>query len=364
MSSLAIGRGLLGGLGHTVREAGLNGRVFLVGDDRVYPLFGDRAVEGLRSSGFDVTSTIVPSGEPTKSMPFAEKLYDWLIENRAERGDTIVALGGGMVGDLVGFVAATFLRGVPLVQIPTTVLSQIDSSIGGKVAVNHRKGKNLIGAFYPARLIVADVDTLGSLPPRELASGWAEAIKCAMILDAPLLDVLFENAAGFCDPTSALFQSDLLVQVVERCARHKVVVVEEDEREANLRMILNYGHTIGQGLEAALNYEVLLHGEAVSIGMTAAAWLSVERGRLSWAEAQRQRAVLERFGLPTEFPQGVMAPSVDAVLENLARDKKALGSRLRWVLLDRIGHAVIDGNVPIDLVRAAIDRSLVPELVK
>ncbi|HLZ07786.1 MAG TPA: 3-dehydroquinate synthase family protein, partial [Chloroflexota bacterium] len=245
---------------------------------------------------------------------------------------------------------------------PTTILSQIDSAIGGKVAVNHAKGKNLIGAFYPAQLIVADVDTLRSLSPRELAAGWAEAIKCAMILDAPLLDLLSEHAAGLVDPDSVVFQSDLLVQIVDRCARHKVSVVEEDEREAGLRMILNYGHTIGQGLEAALNYNVLLHGEAVSIGMTAAAWLSVERGLLSWSDARRQRTVLEQFGLPTEFPRGQNNPTVDVVLDRIGHDKKAFNARLRWVLLDRIGHAVIDSNVPPELVRVAIENSLAREL--
>jgi 3-dehydroquinate synthetase len=183
-----------------------------------------------------------------------------------------------------------------------------------------------------------------------------------MIMDAPLLDVLDEHAAGFVDPDSDDFRSDLLVEVIERCARHKVKVVEEDEREASRRMILNYGHTIGQGLEAALDYGVLLHGEAVSIGMTAAAWLSVERGLLSWSDAQRQRNVLERFGLPTEFPRGDQAPAVDAVLERMSRDKKALSTKLRWVLLDRIGHAVIDSNVPPHLVRAAVENSLVREL--
>src|SRR6185312_955092 len=179
---------------------------------------------------------------------WASKLYDWLAEQRAERIDSVVALGGGVVGDVAGFAAATFLRGMPLVQVPTTVLAQIDSSIGGKVAVNHPLGKNLVGAFHSARLIVGDVATLRSLPPRELSAGWAEAVKCGMILDPELFDLLGEHAAELCDPGSALFQSRLLVDVVERCAQHKVRVVEADLREANLRMILNYGHTIGHGL--------------------------------------------------------------------------------------------------------------------
>ena len=362
MSSLVIGRGLLGHLGQTMREAGLDGRVFVISDDQVFPLYGDLTVRGLRESGYDLASSVLSAGERTKSLASTYQLYDWLVDQKAERRDTIVALGGGVIGDVAGFVAATYLRGLPFVQVPTTVLGQVDSSIGGKVAVNHAKGKNLIGAFYPAQLIVADVDTLRSLSPRELAAGWAEAIKCAMILDAPLLDLLSEHASGLIDPNSVEFQSDLLIEIVDRCARHKVKVVEEDEREANLRMILNYGHTIGQGLEAALNYEVLLHGEAVSIGMTAAAWLSVERGLFSWSDSQRQRTVLEQFGLPTEFPRGRHAPNVDVVLDRMTHDKKSRNATLRWVLLDRIGHAVIDANVPPELVRAAIEHGMVREL--
>ena len=347
-----------------MRDANVKGRAFVISDTHVLPRYGKVAVDGLRESGYDVATIAVPAGESSKSLPSAQSLYDWLVEQKAERSDAIVALGGGVVGDVAGFVAATFLRGMPLIQVPTTVLGQIDSSIGGKVAVNHPKGKNLIGAFYPAQLIVADVDTLRSLPTRELAAGWAEAIKCAMILDAPLLDLLSDYAEGLCDPNSIVFRSRLLVDIIERCARHKVEVVEADEREANLRVILNYGHTIAHGLEAALNYEVLLHGEAVSIGMVGAAALSVDRGRLSWSDAERQKAVLRRFGLPIEFPAETPTPSVDSVLENMSRDKKAVGARLRWVLLDRIGHAMIDPDVPMQQARAIVERLLAPELVR
>jgi 3-dehydroquinate synthase len=337
-----------------MREAGLAGRAFVVSDDMVFPAYGERVVAGLSAGGYDVVSFQLPAGEPTKSLQSAHLLYDWLIEARAERNDPIVALGGGVIGDTAGFVAATYLRGVPLVQVPTTVLAQIDSSIGGKVAVNHPQGKNLIGAFHAARLIVSDVSTLETLSPRLLSDGWAEAVKCAMIIDAELLDVLEAHAEGLCDPKSAEFRSSLLVEVIERCAYHKVRVVEQDEREANLRMILNYGHTIGQGLEAALNYEVLLHGEAVSIGMTGAARLSVARGLLDPAVAARQTAVLTRFGLPTRYPAEAPAPNPDAVLDRMTHDKKARAAQLRWVLLDRLGHARIESGVPVDHVRETV----------
>lgn len=358
MSELAIGLGQLSKLGARMRAAGLDGRAFVVSDDRVFALYGERAVEGLRAGGFEPACFQFPNGERTKVLASAARLYDWLAENRAERTDAIVALGGGVVGDVAGFVAATFLRGMPLVQVPTTVLAQIDSSIGGKVAVNHPLGKNLIGAFYPARLIVGDTDTLRTLPPRLLADGWAEAIKCAMILDAELLDVLQANAAALCDLGGPAADLHLVGVVVERCARHKVRVVTEDERETGLRMILNYGHTIGHALEAALDYETLLHGEAVSVGMAGAAAISVALGFLDPAIARRQNDVLTRFGLPIRFPSGRPAPSVARVMDHMSRDKKARASRLRWILLDGLGKTHIASDVPTDLVRETVGELL------
>jgi 3-dehydroquinate synthase len=363
MSELAIGPGLLNLLGTKMREAGLTGRAFLVSDDVVFPLFGEAALAGLREGGFEVASHQMPDGERTKSLAGASAIYDWLAEQRAERGDTIVALGGGVVGDVAGFVAATYLRGMPLVQVPTTVLGQIDSAIGGKVAVDHPRGKNLIGAFYPARLIVADIDTLRTLPPRQLAAGWAEAVKCAMVLDADLLDLLETHAVALRELRTFDPEGELLRSIVERCARHKVAVVAEDERETGLRMILNYGHTIGHALEAALSYETLLHGEAVSIGMAGAAAMSVARGLLDPAAAECQNRVLARFGLPTRFPGDLPAPAPEVVLDRMASDKKARGARLRWILLDRIGHARIESDVPMTLVRDTVAELLRPGVI-
>lgn len=354
-SALVIGTGLLAQLGARLREAGLRGKVFVVSDDQVFPRYGDAALQGLRDGGFDARSYQFKEGETSKDLATASALWDWLARERAERIDTIVALGGGVVGDVAGFVASTYLRGLPLVQVPTTILAQIDSAIGGKVAVNHPSGKNLIGSFYPARLVVSDVETLVSLPRRERASGWAEAVKYGMILDAELLDLLEANAARLLDLQSG--DLGFVSAIVERCARHKVQVVAEDEREASLRMILNYGHTIGHALEAALRYETLLHGEAISIGMTGAAAISCARGRLDPNVPLRQKIVLERFGLPTRLPPDAPVPSIDDVLERMASDKKARDARINWVLLDRIGHAVIDSQVPPELVRDTV-RSL------
>jgi 3-dehydroquinate synthase len=341
-----------------MRDAGLRGRAFIISNECVFPIYGEQLTASLRDAGYEVAAYQLPDGEPTKSLQSAQILYDWLAERRGERIDTIVALGGGVVGDVAGFTAATFLRGVPLVQVPTTVLSQIDSSIGGKVGVNHARGKNLIGAFYPARLIVADVDTLRSLPRRVLADGWAEAVKYGMILDAPLLDLLDSCAVGLCNPGSKTFQSEQLIEIVRRCAEHKVRIVAEDEREANLRMILNYGHTIGQGIEAALGYEGLLHGEAVSIGMSGAAAISVGGGFLESASAARQDEVLRRFGLPVSLPSDLPRPATETVLERMAQDKKSRDARIRWVVLDRIGHARVEAGISPDLVYRTVDRLL------
>lgn len=339
-----------------MRDVGLRGRAFVVSDENIFSRYGAATIEGLRAGDFTVQAFQLPDGETAKSLASAQVLYDWLADQKAERIDAIVALGGGVIGDTAGFVAATFLRGMPLVQVPTTVLSQIDSSIGGKVGVNHPKGKNLIGAFHPAKLIIGDVDTLVSLSPRLLSDGWAEAIKCAMILDAPLLDLLDDHASELCDPGSTVFGAAALVQIIKRCAQHKVEVVRQDEREANLRMILNFGHTIAQGLEAALNYEWLLHGEAVSIGMVGAAIISARSGFLDDQAVMRQAQVLRHFHLPTALPPEIPRPTVDLVLSRMAQDKKSRGSRISWVLLDRIGHARIESGVAPELIRGTVER--------
>lgn len=357
-TELAIGPGLLSRLGEKLREVGLRGKIFLVSDDHVFVLYGHAALDSLRDADFSASAFQLKAGETSKELASATALWDWLAAERAERIDAIVALGGGVVGDIAGFAAATYLRGLPLVQVPTTVLAQIDSAIGGKVAVNHPAGKNLIGAFYPARLVVDDTKTLETLPRRELAAGWAEAIKTGMILDPDLLDLLDANAPRLLDLAPPNGDSSLVAGIVERCARHKIRVVEEDERETSRRMILNYGHTIGHALEAALDYEHLLHGEAISMGMAGAAALSVALGRLRPEAAVRQNDVLRHFGLPTRFPIAVPRPTSDDVLDRMASDKKARNSKINWILLDRIGHAVIQSDVPPGLVREVLGQIL------
>jgi 3-dehydroquinate synthase len=347
-----VGWGILAQLGERMRAAGLTGTAYLFSDSNVHRHYGERVKEELRGAGFAAGSYVVPAGEASKDLTIASGIYDWLAERRAERGHTVVALGGGMVGDLAGFIAATYLRGMPVVQAPTSLLAMVDASIGGKVAVNHREGKNLIGAFHQPRLVLADVSTLKTLPAREMTSGWAEVIKHALIMDGDLLRTLEEDAERLLN-----LDPDATVLVVSRAMALKAQVVSEDERETTgRRTILNYGHTVGHGLEAASRYEALLHGEAVALGMIAAAAIGCRLGVTPPALADRQNALLERFRLPTR----VRGIDPEDVLRAIALDKKTSDGSVRWVLLEDVGQPVLRADVPLSLVRQVIEEMLEP----
>jgi 3-dehydroquinate synthase len=333
-----IGWGLLDELGGRMRQAGLSDCAYIISDEDVFLHYGARASESLERAGFAVESMMVPTGEGTKTLDTAVKLYDWLVERRAERFHAIVALGGGMVGDLAGFVAATFLRGLPLVQVPTTLVAMADSSIGGKVAVNHPQAKNLIGAFYQPRLILADVSTLSTLPEREIISGWAEVIKHALILDPDFLHFLESNAVRLVN-----LEAETTTEAIKQSASLKARVVAEDEKERGRRMILNYGHTIAHGLEAATDYERFLHGEALAIGMTGAALLSERLGLISKDVVARQMRVIQTFGLPASCAGIELA----GVLKAMELDKKVRERAVRWVLLKDIGQTIFRDDVPV-----------------
>jgi len=341
-----VGWGLLGELGQIMRQAGLGDLADIISDEEVFLHYGAQASQSLEQAGFAVESFVVPPGEKTKTVDTAVKLYDWLVERRAERVHAIVALGGGMVGDLAGFVAATFLRGLPLVQVPTTLVAMADSSVGGKVAVNHPQAKNIIGAFYQPRLVAADVSTLSTLPRRELTSGWAEVIKHALILDRDFFCFLEANAERL---TS--LEAEATTEAIRRSASLKARVVGEDEKERGRRMILNYGHTIGHGLEAVTNYERFLHGEAVAIGMMGAAMLSERLGLISSEVVERQRKLLQSFGLP------ISGADVDKarVIKAMELDKKVRQKAVRWVLLKGIGQTVLRDDVPVEEVVSVLE---------
>ena len=328
-----------------MRNLGLSGKAALISDAGVYEIHGVKALESLGSAGFETASYAVPAGERSKSEAALFTIYDWMVEQRLERGSTIVALGGGVAGDLAGYAAATFLRGVPLVHVPTTLLAMTDSAIGGKVAINHPRAKNLIGAFYQPRLVLSDVETLTTLPARELASGWAETIKHGMIMDPELLNVL----EGDLERVLTL-DPEMTTEIVKRSSGLKGKVVSGDEKEAGWRMILNFGHTIGHALEAATEYGTLLHGEAVSIGAVGAARLSRKHAGLGDEVVDRLSGLLKRFGLPTSMPD----LGAERLIEAMFLDKKVRGKAIRWVLLEDIGKPVIRDDIPMESVREVL----------
>jgi 3-dehydroquinate synthase len=340
------GAGLLAELPRLLGGLGIGGALWLVCDAAVEEAYGLPLTEALASAGFGVRRSAVPSGEGSKSSEQLWALYDWLIGGGVERRDCVLALGGGVVGDLAGFAAASVLRGIALVQLPTTLLAMVDSAIGGKTGINHRLGKNLIGAFHQPRLVLADTSTLRTLPARELASGWAEIIKHAVIRDATLFETLEREA-----PKLRRLEEPLTGELIGRAAGVKVAVVSADEHESGERMILNYGHTLGHALEAATGYGALLHGEAVAIGMMLAARLAVGMGLLDAAVVARQQHLLEAYGLPTRPPTGL---NPDELLALTLRDKKVTASKVRWVLPTRIGAVEIRADVPESLVREVL----------
>lgn len=345
-----VGWGTLSTLGDRLCAAGLNGFAYVISDEQVWHHLGDEIRSTLRSAGVEFDSRTVPPGEASKTLESAQGLYDWLIEGKAEREHTIVAVGGGVVTDLGGYVAATYARGLSLVHVPTSMLGMVDAAIGGKVAVNHPLAKNMIGVFYQPRFVYADPAVLRTLPPREIRSGLGEAIKHGMIADERYLAFLEKNVDAVLrlDP-------DVLERLVRDSVAIKAAVVSEDEFEmTGRRSLLNYGHTLAHALESTTGYARFRHGEADGIGMMAAASISVRMGLLDPGVMERQRKVLELYGLPTRA-DGIDRARVEAAI---ALDKKVRGKRVRWVLLEDIGRAVLRDDVPVEIVSAALDEVL------
>jgi 3-dehydroquinate synthase len=323
-------------------------RVFIVTDSNIHDIYIPSVVENLIAAGFEPHVYDIPAGEGSKSQQQLFKLYDWLLELHAERREAIIALGGGVVGDLVGFTASTYLRGVPLIQVPTSLLAQVDSSIGGKTGINHTRGKNLIGSFYHPRLVLADPSVLFSLPVRSRTEGWAEIVKCGIILDAELFALLDAHADVLREFSQAPVA--LLCQIIARCIDLKVAVIENDEREQGLRAILNYGHTFGHALENASGYGEWLHGEAVSIGMVVAATLAQEAGLFAASDVTRQNQLLLALGLPIVYSGSVNAHDILAAMQ---LDKKVVGKQLRWIMPKSIGEVVVM-PLPDELVERVV----------
>jgi 3-dehydroquinate synthase len=336
-----IGLGSLAQTGHWLIENGFTGKLVIITNSTVKRLYGDALKKNLNAEGFETTVLPVPDGEDQKSLETASRLYNELTDCYTERTTPILALGGGVIGDLAGFVAATYLRGVPFIQLPTTLLAQVDSSIGGKVAVNHGQLKNIIGAFYQPGLVVTDISALKTLPTRELTNGLAEVIKSAVIWEREFFTFLESNL----EKVQSL-DDEVLEEVVFRSVKIKAEVVEKDEKESGLRSILNYGHTIGHAIETILNFE-LRHGEAVAIGMIASARISNEIGILAKSELTRLENVIKRAGLPTEMPDLIG----ERVIQVIKHDKKVLRGKVRFILLKSIGDVFISDEVNPSLIK-------------
>ena len=347
--SILVGKRLLPELGRRCAALKLGQRCALISDANVAKLYAPTAEKSLRAAGFAPVLITVPAGETAKSLKTVQGCYDQLAAHRLERKSFVVALGGGVVGDLAGFVAATYLRGIPFIQVPTTLLAQVDSSVGGKVGVNLRAGKNLVGAFYQPRLVLADLDTLKSLPIRELRAGLAEVIKYGIIYDAPLFARLERDL-----PKLLKLHAQALAEVIARCCAIKAEVVGQDEMESGLRAILNFGHTIGHALEAISRYGKYLHGEAISIGQVAAAELSTVLTGLPPADAARIADLFRRAGLPTSVE--LNARELKNLFAAMRLDKKVSGGETKFVLAKRMGEVVWGQNVPEELIRETISR--------
>ncbi len=339
---ISIGSGLIAN--RELLDAHIRGRdLLIVTNTTVAHLYLEKLMRGL--AGRRVAECILPDGEQHKTLQTAGWVFDALVGNKMNRDATVLALGGGVVGDIAGFAAACYQRGVGYAQLPTTLLAQVDSSVGGKTGVNHSGGKNLIGAFYQPLCVITDTDTLATLPDRELRAGLAEVIKYGCVWDPLLFDWLDHNMAKL-----LARDTDALTYAIARSCEIKSTVVAKDEREHNLRAILNFGHTFGHAIEAATAYQTFLHGEAVGLGMLIAADLSRRLGLIDAAITNRVRDILARAGLPIEAPQIGAAK----VLELMQMDKKVLAGTLRLVLLDRLGRAIVTG----DYAQAALEATL------
>jgi len=339
-----IGSGLLMQTGHQLKENGFADKLVIITNPIVKGLYGDALKQNLTAEGFRVTILQVPDGEEQKSLEAAGRIYSELTDFYAERMTPILALGGGVIGDLAGFVAATYLRGVPLIQIPTTLLAQVDSSIGGKVAVNHGQLKNKIGAFYQPRLVISDISTLKTLPTKVVIDGLAEVIKSAVIGDKELFAFLEKNL----NKVKSL-NVEVLEEVVFQSAKIKAEIVEKDEKDLGLRSILNYGHTVGHAIESTSDFKVQ-HGEAVAIGMLAAARISNKLGILDKNELIRLKSVIKRAGLPTQMPN----LEVEKIIQAIEHDKKVLRGKIRFVLPESIGSVFITDEVSLSLVEEVL----------
>ncbi|MBE0425021.1 MAG: 3-dehydroquinate synthase [Nitrospirae bacterium] len=340
---IVIGSGILEGIGETLKLLGFSPKMALVSNPTVFTLYGERLTDSLRKSGFDLISIQIPDGEKFKNLKSLEHIYDELLKYRLDRSSALIALGGGVIGDITGFAASTYMRGISYIQVPTTLLAQVDSSVGGKTGVNHELGKNMIGTFWQPDLVWVDVETLKTLPKREILAGIAEVIKYGVIYDRELfgfVEVAKEKILNL--------DKDSLTHIIKRSCRIKAEIVSRDERESGLRSILNYGHTIGHAIETVTEYRRFLHGEAVAIGMCLEAGLSRILNLINDNELSRIKSVIDSYGLPSEMPPDI---NVDGIFSSMQIDKKAVAGELKVILPEKIGVVRIYKGVTENEIR-------------
>lgn len=339
---IRIGEFMFEKLDNSIKNFNFSDTAFIVCDNNVFPLYGEKIIQILSKAGLKVEFFIVDAGEKAKCLEVVEAIYTKVITLGLDRKSPIFALGGGVVGDLTGFVAATYLRGVPFIQLPTSLLAQVDSSVGGKVAINHPLGKNLIGAFYQPKLVCIDLNVLSSLPKREIYTGLAEVIKYGMIADANFFQYLDNNTDRILN-----LDVEVMAHIVARSCEIKADVVSKDERESSTRIILNFGHTIAHAIENVTGYTKYNHGEAVAIGMFGAVLISHRLGLIEIETVRKVSAIIRKFHLPIK----AVGCSEQKIFEILFRDKKAVNGKINWVLINHIGSVIVHNNVPDELVK-------------
>jgi len=339
---IVIEPGAIASLGERCRSVGLKGMAVVITNPTVAALYGAAVQESLEGAGYSVARIEMPDGEEYKNSTTLNRIYDDLLSAGVDRGSFVVALGGGVVGDVAGYAAATWMRGIPFVQVPTTLLAQVDSSVGGKTGIDHPKGKNLIGAFYQPRLVLIDIETLATLDQRQFRAGLAEVIKYGVIADLPFFAFVETNISAI-----LAMDTDVLTNIIHKSCQLKAQVVEQDEKEAGLRAVLNYGHTLGHAFESISGYCNLVHGEAVAIGMVLAARVSAAKGLCTQEDVSRIIALLSRCGLPVEPPLYDRQLLLDAV----AADKKSKGGSITFICNRDIGMYAMSQHTPDELLK-------------
>lgn len=336
---ISIDAGILADLGKSLEKFGFSRKAVLVSNPTVYGLYGNRVTESMKDAGFEVSVIVVHDGEEYKNLSSVEGIYGEMLAAKLDRKSALIALGGGVIGDIAGFAASTYMRGIDFIQVPTTLLSQVDSSVGGKTGVNHPLGKNMIGTFWQPKLVWIDIDTLKSLPPREFLSGLAEVIKYGVIWDERLFRFLEENRDKVMD-----LDRDTLAYIIRTSCEIKASVVSQDERESGLRAILNYGHTMGHAIETATGYKRYLHGEAVAIGMYAEARLSRYLDLLDDGQLARIKALIGAYDLPASLPEEIDFP---LLLSSMKLDKKTVSGDITFILPEKIGRVRIKRGLSV-----------------